>query len=50
MGTVGKLSVMVRSVEWLEVEGTGFKYVKTYFFFFYNVNSFEKDRKRGVRK
>lgn len=50
IGTVGKLSVMVSSVEWLQVEGTGFKYVKKYFFFFYDVDCFEKDRKRGVRK
>lgn len=33
MGTVGKILVMVKSVEWLQVEGTGFKYVKKYFFF-----------------
>ena len=49
MDTVVKLLVMLRSLEWLEVKRTGFTYVKKYVFL-NNVNNFEKDRKRKVRK
>ena len=49
MDTVVKLLVMLRSLEWLEVKRTGFTYVKKYIFL-NNVNNFEKDRKRKVRK